>query len=180
MLTIVIPAMECWNEATEEFVRSDEVILTLEHSLFSLSEWESKYKKPFLDSSKTSLEMFDYIRMMTVKPEQKPYLDTYARISSEQLQAISEYMEDTHTATWFREENRSSKKEVVTAEVIYYWMFSNQIPIECQYWHLNKLITLIRVFSAKNKPAKKMSKNDIYRQNSALNAARRKKLNSRG
>lgn len=180
MLPITIPGMECWDEKNEEFVTINETNIVIEHSLASISEWEAKYKKPFLDSDKTNSEIIDYIRIMTIFPEEKPDISVYMQMTREQIHAISAYMKDSHTATWFREEQKTHKKEVVTSEIVYYWMFSNQIPIECQYWNFNRLITLIRVFDSKNKPPKKMSQSELCRRNSALNAVRRKKLNSRG
>lgn len=180
MLQITIPAAEMWDERIEEFVYAKEQTIQLEHSLLSLSKWESKWGKPFLSKNKlTDEETLDYIRCMTVTPNIHP--DTYARLSKENIDQIVEYIHAPMTATTFREDpNAKKSREVITAELIYYWMITAGIPNEYQKWHLNKLITLIRVCGIKNAPPKKMNKSEIMRRNSAINASRLAQLNSRG
>lgn len=180
MLPIIIPATECWDDAKEEFVSTAEVCIEIEHSLASISEWEIKYKKPFLHSERSLLETMDYVQMMTISPIPKPDLSVYTRLTRNNLSEIEKYLNDPHTATWFRNEPKTATRNVITSEVVFYWMFSNQIPIECQYWNFNRLITLIRVFDDKNRPPKKLSNSELYNRNRAINAARRKKLNSKG
>lgn len=181
MLTIVVPGVEGWDERKEEFVQAQPpVILQLEHSLLSLSKWESKWKKPFLSKEpKTKEETIDYIRCMNLNAS-TPY-SVYLRLSSQNLKAVDAYINDAYSATTIREtESGRRNSGVVTSEVIYYWMVSLNIPFECQKWHLNRLLTLIRVCNIKNQPPKKRSQRDILRENAALNAARRKKAHSRG
>ena len=180
MLTIVIPETEEFDPVTSTFTVHKREVLNLEHSLVSLSKWESKWKKPFLtDKEKTPEETIDYIRCMTVNNNVDP--SVYGRLSMKAVQQINDYISDPMTATTFSEDkNKKKNREVVTAELIYYWMVALQIPFECQKWHLNRLITLIRVCNIKNEPPKKMSKADIYRQNAALNAARRRMYGSKG
>lgn len=178
MLKIVVPGREFFNEETSEFEYTEDVTLLLEHSLDSMSEWESKWCKPFLSDKedKTDEEMVDYIRCMTLNREE---LDptVYYRLSQENLEAIRDYIQAPHTATWFPHDKRQGNRngEVVTAELVYYWMIALTIPPEYSKWHLNKLMTLIRLCNIKNDPKKnKMGKNDVLKQNAALNAARRK------
>lgn len=180
MLTIVIPETEEFDPVTSTFTVHKREVLNLEHSLVSLSKWESKWKKPFLtDKEKTPEETIDYVRCMTVNNNVDP--SVYGRLSMSAVQQINDYISDPMTATTFSEDkNKKKNREVVTAELIYYWMVALQIPFECQKWHLNRLITLIRVCNIKNEPPKKMSKADIYRQNAALNAARRRMHGSKG
>lgn len=186
MLPITIPEvemMELWDSKNEIFVYSKPhkaQTLQLEHSLVSLSEWESKWHKPFLDKSeKTTEETLDYIRCMTLTPNVDP--DVYKHLTSENFKQINDYIENPMTATTFREDRASSvNREKITSELIYYWMVTLNIPFECENWHLNRLLTLIRVCNVKNQPPKKMSKREIMSRNAALNAARRKQLNSRG
>lgn len=185
MLQITIPAIEYYDESIEEFVTvSKEQTLTLEHSLVSLSKWESKWCKPFLSEEQlTNEESTDYIRCMTLTQNVPP--EVYNHIPSSIIQQVMDYINAPMTATWFSDDKTKKKgrgkKEIVTNEVIYGWMTSLQIPFDpCQKWHLNRLITLIRVVSINNTPSKKMSKKDILSQNAALNAARRKQFNSRG
>lgn len=180
MLTIVIPETEEFDPITSTFTVHKREVLNLEHSLVSLSKWESKWKKPFLtDKEKTPEETIDYVRCMTVNNNVDP--SVYGRLSMSAVQQINDYISDPMTATTFSEDkNQKKNREVVTAELIYYWMVALQIPFECQKWHLNRLITLIRVCNIKNEPPKKMSKADIYRQNAALNAARRRMHGSKG
>lgn len=179
MLEIKIKTTELWDEEKEEFIDPKEETLKLEHSLVSLSKWESKYHKPFITKEqKTRAETIDYIRFMTLNKNVDP--DIYYCISNEDMDKINQYIEDPMTATTFSGKDKGTSREQITAELIYYWMIALNIPFECQKWHLNKLLTLIRVCNIKNAPPKKMGKNDLMRRNAALNAARRKKFNSKG
>ena len=180
MLEITIPAMELWDESTQEFKYTEEQTLRFEHSLVSLSKWESKWCKPFFSKNqKTNEEVLDYIRCMTLTPN----VDTnvYMCLTEDNLEQINNYIEAPMTATWFSEEkNKQMSREQVTSELIYYWMIALNIPPEYQYWHLNRLLTLIKVCNIKNQQPKKRSRREIMSQNAALNAARRKRLNSKG
>ena len=180
MLQITIPALEQYDEINEEFITTKEQTLCLEHSLVSLSKWESKWGKPFLSKEvKTFEETVDYVRCMTITQNVNP--NVYKNMTNGNIEEVNKYIEAPMTATWFAEDrNGKGNRETITSELIYYWMISLNIPFECQKWHLNRLLTLIRVCNVKNQPPKKMSKRDIMSRNAALNAARRKQLNSRG
>lgn len=180
MLRITVPGREYWNESEEEFVRVKETNLSLEHSLVSISKWEAKWHKAFLGSDKKSTEeIVDYIRCMTLTQNVDP--EIYNHLSPENITAINEYIENPMTATSFREDPmKKSGREVVTSEIIYYWMTAFNIPSEYQKWHLNRLLTLIRICIIKNQPHKKRSKKEIMARNAALNAARRQQLNTKG
>ena len=180
MLQITIPAREMWDEQNNEFVYTNEQTLQLEHSLISLSKWESKWNKPFLSKeSKTYEEVLDYVKCMTLTQKVSP--EIYANLTDENMRDIQRYIEAPMTATTFSEEkNTKGNREIVTSELIYYWMIALGIPMECEKWHLNRLLTLVRVCNIKNSPPKKMGKNAIMSRNASLNAARRKRLNSKG
>ena len=180
MLQITIPAREMWDERNNEFVYTNEQTLQLEHSLISLSKWESKWNKPFLSKeSKTYEETLDYVKCMTLTQKVSP--EIYANLTDENMCDIQRYIEAPMTATTFSEEkNKKGNREIVTSELIYYWMIALGIPLECEKWHLNRLLTLVRVCNIKNSPPKKMGKNAIMSRNASLNAARRKRLNSKG
>ena len=180
MLQITIPAREMWDERNNEFVYTNEQTLQLEHSLISLSKWESKWNKPFLSKeSKTYEEVLDYVKCMTLTQKVSP--EIYANLTDENMRDIQRYIEAPMTATTFSEEkNTKGNREIVTSELIYYWMIALGIPLECDKWHLNRLLTLVRVCNIKNSPPKKMGKNAIMSRNASLNAARRKRLNSKG
>lgn len=183
MLKITIPATELYDEQVGEFIQIKEQDLQLEHSLVSISKWESKWKKPFLDSSqeRTTEEMIDYIRCMTLTQNVNPI--TYAGLTQKLVDQINEYINDPMTATWFsKDKDRPGppSREKITSELIYYWMISLQIPMECQKWHLNRLLTLIRVCNIKNTPVTPMSKKAMAQQRAALNAQRRQRLNTKG
>ena len=180
MLQITIPASEAWDSKKEEFIITEkEQVLQLEHSLVSISKWESKWHKPFLGKEeKTAEETMDYIKCMTITQNVKP--EVYNRLSSANIKTINDYITNSMTATVFYNDNQGGNRERVTSEVIYYWMISLNIPMECQKWHLNRLLTLIRVCSIKNAPPKKMSKKETASRYAALNAARRKQFNSKG
>lgn len=178
MLKIHVPAVEMFDSKTETFIKSKECDLQLEHSLVSLSKWESKWNKPFLSKEqKTQEETIDYIRCMTITQNVNPTV--YNALSAENIEAINRYISASMTATTFSKETKASR-EIITSELIYYWMISLNIPMECQKWHLNRLLTLIRVCDVKNTPPKKMSQKEIAGKYASLNAARRAQMHSKG
>lgn len=180
MLKITIPGSEFFNDETQEFIYTKDTVLTLEHSLLSLTKWEGKWQIPFMSTTdKTSEQTFDYIRCMVVSPKEFDPQIVYG-LSNSQVEEIIAYIESPMTATTFRETNQPPSREIVTAELIYYWMIALNIPFECQKWHLNRLLALIRVCNIKNQPEKKMSSNEIYARNRALNEARKRQHNTRG
>lgn len=179
MLQLTIPDSEYFNERTNEFVQVKGRAIQLEHSLLSLSKWEAKWQKPFLRETpeKTEEEIIDYVRCMTLTQNVDP--NVYLNLSDENIEAINAYISSPMTATWFNDKNNKINREIVTSEIIYYQMIALNIPFECQKWHLNRLLTLIRVCSIKNAPQKKMSKRDVLRSNRELNAARKAKARGR-
>ena len=188
-LAITIKPKEFWDEENDRFINVKETHLVLEHSLISLSKWEAKYKKPFLVEGSMSdpKEIMYYIKCMTIIPQNVDD-DVFFGLTDKDMSKIVEYINDPMTATWFGEDKKppgkSRKKEILTSEVIYWQMIALQIPQAYEKWHLNRLLTLIRVCAAKNeeqygdKP--KMSKNDLLKRNAALNAQRRAKLHTKG
>ena len=180
MLQIKIPSTEAWDENKEEFVQtSHEQVLQLEHSLVSISKWEAKWCKPFLTKEdKTYEETLDYIKCMTITQNVKD--ETYDRLTKSNIDAINNYISESRTATTFSDTKVGTSREIITSELIYYWMITLNIPMECQKWHINRLLTLIRVCNVKNTPPKKMNKREIASRYASLNAARRKQFNSRG
>jgi hypothetical protein len=179
MLRIIIPGIESYNSENNEFITSDEQILDLEHSLASISKWEQKHCKPFLSKDeKTYDETIDYIKCMTIT--QQVSNDVYEHITNRNIIEIRNYIEASMTATTFSNDKKSINREIITSEIIYFWMISFNIPFECQYWHLNRLLTLLNVCNIKNNPPKKMSKKEVLSRNAALNAARKNSLNTKG
>lgn len=180
MLQITIPAVELFDEYRNEFISTKEQTLQLEHSLVSLDKWESKWCKPFLSNQdKTPEELLDYIKCMTITQNVDP--NVYQFLTDDNLREINSYIEAPMTATTFSDDKNAKKnREIITAELIYYWMIALNIPFECRKWHLNKLLTLVKVCNIKNQPPKKTSKKDLLARNAALNAARRKQLNTSG
>lgn len=179
-ITIVVPSMEFFDPVKNEFFQSKEQTLQLQHSLVSLAKWEQKWNKPFLSKEeKTQEEMLDYIRCMTITQNVDP--GVYKRLTKENYDDIYNHINAQMTATTFSDkDNHKNSREIITAEIIYYWMITFGIPFECQKWHLNTLLTLIKVCGIKNAPSKKMSKKDILARNHSLNMARRNALGSRG
>lgn len=186
MLKIIVPAWEeDWDPVENRFLPGNpkETILTLEHSLISISKWESKYHKPYASTeAKTEEELLDYIRFMTVTNSNHEVNDSvYRHLSRENLKDIHDYIANPMTATTInRRDQRRGRREIITSELVYYWMTALNIPFECQRWHFNRLMTLIQVASIKSQPPKKMGKKDIAAQNRSLNAARRARHGSRG
>lgn len=181
MLTLKIQERDIWDSVNEVFIPVKSTTLTLEHSLVSVSKWESKWNKPFLKKEdKTIEETIDYIRCMTLSQNVNPLV--YYCLTDENIRTVNEYISAPMTATWFSDygKNPSSSKEIITSELIYYWMIALNIPFECQKWHFNRLLTLIQVCNIKNSPPKKMSKREIMNRNKALNEARLAKMNTKG
>ena len=180
MLVITVPASEYYDWKNNEFIYFKEQTLKMEHSLVSVSKWEAKWHKSFLSTeNKTPVEMLDYFRCMTVNENVDP--NVYERLTPDNQKEIGEYINANFTATTFSDKQQGPKsREIITAELIYYWMIELGIPFECQKWHLSRLLTLVKVCSIKSTPPKKMGKADTMRQYSSLNAARRKALGTRG
>lgn len=179
MLKIIIPAIEQYDEINNEFLYSEEQTLCLEHSLVSLSKWESKWHKPFLSKDeKTITETIDYVRSMSLTTIDDK---AYDLLTNDNIKQIRDYIDEEMTATTFsNEKSKTTNREVITAEIIYYWMIALNIPFECQHWHLNRLLTLINVCNIKNSPPKKMNKKELMQRNSALNAARKNAMRTGG
>lgn len=181
MLQLDIRDREWFDDNKQMFIVAKGGTLMLEHSLISISKWESKWKKPFLGKeAKTYEETLDYIKCMTLNKSVNPSI--YSGITKREIDIVNNYIDDTMTATWFNNEdkNRKTSSQQVTSELIYYWMVAFNIPFECEKWHLNRLFTLIHICEIKNTPSKKMKKKDIYARNRALNASRKRQLGTNG
>lgn len=176
----IVPPDEVYDPRSQEFIYIKPQTILLEHSLLSISKWESFWKKSFVETKLNREELYDYIRCMTITQNVDDRL--YMFLTEKDYNNILDYIKDPMTATTItdRRPGRPGKKEIVTSELVYYWMISYGIPVEeCQKWHFNRLMTLIRICSVKENPSK-MSKKDIYSMNRAENAARRAKSHSRG
>ena len=183
MLRITIPAREYYDEENDEFISVKETTLQLEHSLVSIAKWEAKWRKAFLGKrEKTEEEILDYIRCMTISQNINPMV--YMGLTSENIEEINNYISEPMTSIYFYDEiEQKNSNDVITSEVIYWWMITLNIPFECQKWHLNRLLSLIRVCNIKNsfdKKKSKMSETEIMYRNTQLNEARKKKLNTNG
>jgi hypothetical protein len=180
MFQFIIPALEKYDENNDEFIATKAQLIQVEHSLVSISKWESKWNKPFISKeSKTQEETIDYIKCMTIT--QNIGADIYENITNENINDVGRYIEAPMTATWFNDNKKKGiSTEIITSEIIYYWMITYNIPFDCQKWHLNRLLTLIRVCDRKNAPNKKMSKSEVMSKNRALNEARRQQYNTKG
>lgn len=180
MLIITVGGEESYDETTNQFVKVGGTQLQLEHSLVSLSKWESKHEKPFLGAEqKTGEEVFDYVRCMVLGEE--PPEELLHKLSEDNFKAIQEYIDAKRSATWFSAQSRAPRSsEVITSELIYYWMTAFNIPFECESWHLNRLFTLIQICNLKQQKPKKMSKGEIAQRNRELNEQRKKQLGTTG
>ena len=180
MLTITVGTTDIYDESADKFSTQGGVELQLEHSLVSLSKWESIHEKPFLGKdSKTGEEILSYIKCMTLTP--KVPEEVYLQLSQADFEEIHAYIDAKMTATWFNEQPGAPKSsEVITSELVYYWLTVFTIPFECEHWHLNRLFTLIRICNIKQSKPKKMSRSEIAARNRELNAQRRKQLGTRG
>jgi hypothetical protein len=179
VLRINVAISEGYDESTERFVAAELTVVELEHSLLSLSKWESKWEIPFLGSQeKTSEQVLDYVRMMDLRGNLTEEL--LSKFTDANFSQINDYINAPMTATRFNDKQSQRSREVVTAELIYYWMISLGIPFECQEWQLNRLLTLIKVCNLKNAPKKKMSQAEAAAERQALNEQRRREAGSRG
>jgi hypothetical protein len=176
MLKLTIHSNQLWNDELEEFTY-DVTVLELEHSLISLSKWESKFEKPFMGSEeKTTEETLGYIQAMCLTPDVPP--EVFQTLNNEHFKQVNDYINAKMSATWFTELPSGAKgpvkREIITAEVLYYWIFSAQIDAQVvEAWHLNRLLTILKVFNEKNAPPKKMKQADAAAQRRALNAKRK-------
>lgn len=179
MLTVRVVLAENFDDATQEF-NTRVFDLELEHSLVSLSKWESHFEKPFLGKGdKTTEETLWYIKAMCLDPRTPS--EVFEKLSAQNFDDINAYINAKMTATIVPEKpNQAPSRETITSELIYYWMIAFNIPFECEQWHLNRLLMLIRVCNHKNTPAKKMSKAELIKRNRTLNAQRRAKYGTSG
>lgn len=180
MLTIHTPSTDYFDDATQEFITIEPVTLQLEHSLISLSKWESKWEKPFLGpKEKTDEEARSYVECMNMSPEIDH--EVFERLSDQNLRDINAYINAKMTATTFQDAKvAGTSRELITSELIYYWMFALTIPIDCEDWHLERLFALIKIFNVKNAPKKKTSPGDLAARNRELNAQRKAQMGSSG
>lgn len=180
MLTIIVPGVEVFDEESQEFTTQGDFVLELEHSLVSLSKWEGIFEEPFLENkNKSEEQLLGYIKAMTLTPNVPE--EIYHKLSDANIKDINNHINAKMTATWFADEPGAPKtREVITAELIYYWMTAFQIPFECETWHLNRLFTLIRICNIKQSKPKKMSRAELAARNRKLNEDRRRALESKG
>jgi hypothetical protein len=180
MLTLTVLGQELFDEETQEFSNEVYAVLELEHSLVSLSKWESKYEKPFLGpGEKSTEEVLGYVEAMTLTTDFPP--DVFHRLSDKNMEQVNVYLESKQTGTWFNEEKEGkASTETITSELIYYWLVAHQIPFEVENWNLNRLFTLIKICNIKNAKPKKMGRGEMLARNRALNEQRLKQLGTSG
>lgn len=182
MLRLEVKQTSLWDEENEQYIYTEPATVRLEHSLISISKWEAIYKRPYLIPQKFSQkETLDYIKCMCLDENVSDDVFYAVYGDSSLMKQIDDYINSSPTATTIYEDNKKKRNsEKVTSELIYYWMVANEIPFTCETWHIERLLTLIRVCNVKNQPPKKQSMNDIYARNKRLNAARRAKHTSKG
>ena len=171
-----------YDEVNGLFRSFDDIKLELEHSLVSVSKWESKFEKPFLSKEeKTAEEIVWYVDAMVLAPEYPR--DVLTRLTAANIATVNAYIEAKMSATTFGEMPKPrgrTKPETITSELIYYWMIAFQIPFECERWHLNRLFSLIRICNVKQGKPEKMSKAEMARRNRELNESRKKQFGTNG
>lgn len=179
MIQLVIPEREYWDEKKSEFVMIKRATIQVEHSLVSVAKWESKWKKSFFGKKdRTTEEIIDYVRCMTITQNVRP--EVYSILTNDNIKTVSDYISESMTATHFNDDSETGSRDIITSEIIYYWMIVYNIPSEYQKWHLSRLLALIKVCSKKNDKPKKMSKSEIMNRNRELNNKRRQQYNTDG
>ena len=178
MLQITIPPIEKYNESTNQFITTKSQTIKLEHSLVSISKWEAKWLKPFLSTERNSEETYDYIRCMCLTQNADP--DCFYNLTEDNINDICDYISSPMSATTFKKERVKPNREIVTSELIYYWMVQYNIPFECQKWHIQRLLNLIRICGIKNAPPKKVSNREFMAERRALNEARKAEMHTHG
>lgn len=178
--TIIIKGKELWDSKSRTFLYTDDCELIIEHSLYSISKWEAIWHVPFFGKEEKTPDMLmSYIKCMIQNDVSDKLIES---LTQENIQEINEYIADPMTATWFGDDkkNKGMSKRIITSELVYYWMTALNIPFECEHWHIDRLITLIKVCNEEQRPKDKMSRREAYSRNSALNALRRAKSHSTG
>lgn len=175
MITITISDIELYDNSVEEFVSASGGTFAFEHSLWAISLWESEWKKPFLNTTLTNEESLSYYMYMCLDRGL-----TREHLNYDVRERLGEYMKDLRTATTFQNDDSAVSRQILTSEVVYSLMAASHVPFECERWNFNRLMALLRVISANNTPAKKMSRSDTLRENARLNAERKKKYNTKG
>jgi len=157
-----------------------EVVLQFEHSLLSLSKWESKHLKPFMSNAmKKPSEMIEYFEDMIVTPDVDRNL-VYA-LDPEQLDALATYINASKTASSVPKDQKPQfSQETITSELIYYWMTAMKINWEAQTWHLSRLMILIEITNYKMQPEKKRSVREVYADWREANERQKKMFNTSG
>lgn len=180
MLRLLVLGDECYNEEKNEFFTEGDFVLELEHSLISISKWESRFNKPFLGSKdKTIEETYGYIEAMVIS--ENPPENFVKKLSDDNIKKVNEYIDSNQSGTTFFDESiKKGREEIISAELIYYWLVAYQIPFEVQHWHLSRLFALIRICGIKNSKPKKMSRREADAQRRSLNQQRRAALNTTG
>lgn len=181
MLSLIVSGEEIYDEELNEFRSTPGYNLELEHSLVSLSKWESKYNKPFLsEEQKTPIEMYDYIKFMAIHPGVPEHV--FLSLNDSDLARIVEYMNEKQTATWFNEPpNQSPMRTAITSELIYYWISALGLDASVvENWHLNRLFTVLKVASIEGQPKKKKSRTEVLAEIRRKNAERRAKYEKEG
>lgn len=185
MLRIELLGEELYDDENEIFLYPDRIVVEMEHSLVSLSKWESKFEKPFLtQDEKTDDEIMAYIKCMIISPINAE--EALSRFTNDHILMIKDYIDAKQTATWFNEKPGKKSTQTITNELVYYWMNAAGVPMECQHWHLNRLFTLLRVHSANNNQAqqtngkKKGLTSDERASRAAENKRRQEMYKSKG
>lgn len=183
ILHITIPGKENWDSVKEEFIYEEDAELYLQHSLVTVAEWEARWKISFLDTdNKTPEQITDYIKIMTINQNEVDD-SVYKRLTKENLDEINRYLKDEMSATTITDHGTpesNGRNEIITAEIVYYWMFSHNVPVEFENWHFNRLITLLKTCNIKSNPDNKMTKQETAKMYAEMNKARRQKYNSKG
>lgn len=183
MLEIQIPETEVFDEATSKLFKLPAVTLRLEHSLLSVSKWETIHEIPFLSNTKkTNEQLMSYVRLMSLGPIEDSVL---GRLGPKQYEEINNHLNAKHSATWFSDDgSQSNSRQTVTSELIYYWMTAFGIPFECETWPFSRLMNLIRIAQIKQSEQDPKNKNRpksrMLSERAALNKKRREAANSKG
>lgn len=180
MITIHFEEMEYYDEQLNRFYTLPPKVVNFEYSLAAVAEWEAIWKIPLLNTE-LGVDSDMFLSLAMCMSDDRELLEYY--LDDTEKAELHKYLSDSQTATTINSSqngNTTGRGKVYTAEEIYALMFMNGIPIEWESRNLNRLLVILRIISIYQNPPKKMSQQDVMKQNARLNRERKNKYKTKG